>query len=383
VKYPDEIALVRSTWASFGGVERVALSLINGLLQKGVRIRVLTMPRQQWPLSDSNLEIVHLGLSRGHRLLKAWAFNRAVNRHLNCHPCDCILSLDKVTRFTHLHAGGGTHKTFLDIKKRYSSPISRLFLKLSLFHRYMIYLERKGFESPGLKKVRCNSQMVMDVIERDYGVDRSKLVLVHSGIRWKEMQETYRRREAVGRALCRENGFDPNWKSLLFLGSGFLHKGLDIAIRGLHAMSPDYHLVVVGKGATRIYHRLAASLGLAGRIHFLGPQPKGWRYASFCKAVVLPSHYDPFGGASAEGHAMGLPVLVSDMTGYADWVIQGENGIILKTPMSAQRIRESFAALEKIIEQPAWSSDRLRNHARNVDDDIILDQLLEKFFQTA
>ncbi len=356
------------------------MSLVDGLLQKGLKVRVLTLPRQKWPITHPHLTFVPLGISCGHRLLKAWAFNLAVNRHLSRYPCGCILALDKVTRFTHLHAGGGTHKTFLEIKKRYSSPLARIHLNMSLFHRYMLYLERKGFENPLLQKIRCNSTMVMDLIAKDYGVEPDKMVLVHSGIRWEEMQETYLQREAVGRTLCCENGLDPNWKSLLFLGSGFLHKGLDIAIKGLRAMSSDYHLIVVGKGASRPFQRIASSLGIEGRVHFLGPQPKGWRYASFCKAVVLPSHYDPFGGASAEGHAMGLPVLVSDKTGYADWIEQGKNGIILKTPMSAQRIRASFSALEQLIEQPLWSPDRLRDHARNVDDHVVLEQLLDQFF---
>lgn len=380
--YPVEIVLVRSTYASFGGVERVALSLITGLLQRGVKVRVLTMPRQPWPLSDSQLNIIPLGISRGHRLVKAWVFNQAVNRYLSANPCDCIFSLDKVTRFTHLHAGGGTHKTFLKIKRRYSSAIARLLLNFSLFHRYMIHLERKGFENPELKKVRCNSQMVMDIIAHDYGVDPEKMVLVHSGIRWKEMQSTFVNRDEVGQALCDEHGIDPRWTSLLFLGSGFLHKGLDIAIRGLSIMPSTYHLVVVGKGAPRPYHRLATRLGLDGRVHFLGPQPKGWRYGSFCKAVVLPSQYDPFGGASAEGHAMGLPVLVSDKTGYADWVIPGENGVILKTPISTKGIKDAFSELVHLIEHPVRTPEELRDHARNVDDDVILDKLLEEFLAT-
>ncbi len=381
MNYPDEVVIIRSSYAPIGGVERVALSLINGLIRSGVRTRVLTTPGQPWPLSDPNLEVVPLGISRGHRLPRAWLFNRAVNQHLQKRPCDCILAMDKVTRFTHLHAGGGTHKTFLEIKKRYSSLPARLFLNLSLFHRYMLYLERKGLENPDLKRVRCNSRMVMDIIQHDYGVDEKKLHLIYSGINWKEMEQTFVRREKIGRTLCRQHHIDPQWKSLLFLGSGFRHKGLDVAIRGLAAMSPEYHLVVVGKGSARPFQRLAAFLGLHGRIHFLGPQPKGWRSASFCKAVVLPSHYDPFGGASAEGHAMGLPVLVSDRTGYADWITNGENGVILKTPMHAKSIGQAFTALQNLIEQPSWSAEQLRMHGRNVDDDAILDQLVSTFFR--
>lgn len=376
---PKNLVLIRSTYAPFGGVERVAMSLINGLVAKGIRVTLLTLPRQPWPLVHPNLKIVHLGFHRGHRLIPAWTFNRSVTRYLSRNAADVVLSLDKVTRCTHLHAGGGTHKTFLIIKSQYSGRLSRFFLKWSLFHRYILYVERKGFENPSLVKVRCNSRMVMDLIQKDYGVPPEKLVLVPSGIRWQEMEEVFLNRDRVGRELCHRHGLDPHWKKLLLLGSGFPNKGLDIAIRGLSVMPPEYHLVVVGKGAPRPYKLIAERLGLGGRVHFLGPQPKGWQYASICKAMVLPSQFDPFGGASAEGHAMGVPVLVSDRTGYCDWVIHGRNGIILNTPMTEQRIHDSFKALNELIEQPVMTPDQLRQHARNVDDDVVLEQLLVDF----
>ena len=85
-----------------------------------------------------------------------------------------------------------------------------------------------------------------------------------------------------------------------------------------------YHLIVVGKGVSRPYLKLALSLGIKERVHFLGPQPAGWRYATLCKVLILFSQYDPFGGAAAEGHAMGAPVLVSDKTGYSDMVLHGQ-----------------------------------------------------------
>jgi UDP-glucose:(heptosyl)LPS alpha-1,3-glucosyltransferase len=380
--YPRNLVMIRSTYRPFGGVERVALSLINGLLKKGVEVTLLTAPNQHWPVSNAGLKIIPVGISRGHRFVQAWFFNRGVNRYLSGQTCDCVLSLDKVTNFTHLHAGGGTHRTFLKIKRQYQNPLSRWLTALSLFHRYILYVEKKGFNRSGLVKVRCNSKMVMDVIQRDYHVPSEKLVLVHSGIRWLDMEACFLQRKEIGTLLRRENQIEPQWKCLLFLGSGFLNKGLDIAIRGLATMPADYHLVVVGKGASGRFVRLAAGLGIDTRVHFLGPQPDGWRYASFCSALVLPSQYDPFGGAAAEGHAMGLPVLVSDKTGYADWVTHGENGIIIKTPMAGSRIERAFKALTRLIEHPVRTAVELRNHARNVDDDVILVKLLDNFLGT-
>ncbi len=375
----ETIALIRSTYSPYGGVERVALGLVDGLLKKGSQVTLLTFPGQTWPVRHPRLRIVPLGLFRTHRLIQAWSFEQAVKRYLRQQPFDCIFSLDKVTCFTHLHAGGGTHKTFLRIKDSYSGPFSRFFRRFSLFHRYILLLEKKGFDNPRLQRVRCNSSMVKKDIETEYGVAQDKLSVIHSGIRWQEMAEPFADRAVIGEHLRRRHGIDPQWQCLLFLGSGFDRKGLDIAIQGLASMPPAYHLVVVGKGSPTPHRKRIAYFKLDGRVHFLGPQPHGWRYAACCKALVLPSHYDPFGGAAAEGHAMGIPVLVSDKTGYADYVSQGLNGVVLPTPMLPPRIDEAFRALHGLIERPQWSPERLRDHARQVDDAVILEKLLSEF----
>ncbi|GAB6905993.1 putative Glycosyl transferase [Desulfosarcina cetonica] len=374
-----KIAIVRSTYSPFGGVERVALSLVEGLLQKGLAVTLLTFPGQSWPIDDPNLQLVPLGLFRTHRLIQAWSFETAVRRYLRRHDFDCIFSLDKVTCFTHLHAGGGTHKTFLRIRAGYSNRLSRFFRRLSLYHRYILHLEKKGFENPRLQKVRCNAGMVKRDIQADYGVPEERLSVIHSGIRWKSMEPVFDDRVAVAEDLRRQHDLSPDWACLLFLGSGFDRKGLDIAIQGLAAMPPVCHLLVVGKGATGPYERLAETLNLTGRVHFLGSQPQGWRYATCCRALVLPSRYDPFGGAAAEGHAMGIPVLVSDTTGFADYVVPGENGIILNNPMTAQTIQRGFVALWELIRHPRQTPAELHAHVRCLDDDAILERLLAEF----
>lgn len=374
-----QITVIRSTYTAVGGVERVTVSLIEGLLKNGLQVTLLSMPNQKWPLSGPHLEIVPVGIGRGHRLLQAWSFNRGVRRYLSRHRTPCVLSLDKVVDFTHLHAGGGTHKAFLNIRHQYDRRAARFIRRMSLFHRYILYLEKKGFESPYLQKVRCNSSLVLNDIRRDYDVALDKLIVVPSGIRWKEMGPVFNDRRAVAAELCRRHRLQSEWKMLLFLGSGFSRKGLDVAIHGLRHMPSDYHLVIVGKGRSGSYQKLASDMGLGNRVHFLGPQPCGWRFATLARAMVLPSQYDPFGGAAAEGHAMGIPALVSDKTGYVDSVIHGKNGIILETPMTLPTIRRAFAGLHVLIENPRWTAEQFREHARKVDDDVILDQLIEEF----
>ena len=380
-----QITIIRSTYSPYGGVERVALNTIKGLLAKGLHVTLLTMPNQQWPINNEALSIVYIGLGRGNRLVTAWAFNRGVTRYLSQNPSDIIFSLDKVILCTHIHAGGGTHKSFLKIKNAYSSKLSRAIRRFSLFHHYILYLEKKGFENPILQMVRCNSQLVKEDIIADYAVPDDKLMVLHSSIRWQAMGEVYDDRETVADQLRREHHIDPQWRCLLFLGSGFSRKGLDIAVKGLKAMAPAYHLLVVGKGTTGKYEKLASHLELSDRVHFLGAQPNGWRYTTLCKALVLPSRYEPFGGAAAEGHAMGVPVLISDKTGYRDFIISRQNGVILNVSAdegvtdSDGAIKKAFLELAELIENPKWSPDQLRNYASQLDDSVILERMLADF----
>ncbi len=375
----DRIAIVRSTYSPYGGVERVALSLVEALLQSGVDVTLLTFPDQPWPIDHPRFHALPMGIFHAHRLIQAWSFERAVRRYLARNFFENIFSLDKVTVFTHLHAGGGTHKTFLGIKSAYSGVFSRLFRWMSPFHRYLLHLEKKGFENPRLVRVRCNSGMVKKDILSEYGVAEDKLAVIHSGIHWQQMGDVFADRNTVAEGLRRQHGIDPVWQCLLFLGSGFDRKGLDIAMEGLAAMPRNFHLLVVGKGKPKPYWKLAARLNLESRVHFLGPQPRGWRYASICKALVLPSRYDPFGGAAAEGQAMGIPVLVSDTTGFVDFVADGKNGVVLTGPMTGQKIKSAFEALLALIRNPVKSAEQLREGVRCLDDAAIQKRLLAEF----
>jgi len=136
------IAVIRSTFSPYGGAETLAVDLIHGILDVPCRVHLLTTPGQNWPLDHAGLTIVPLPIYSNQRLLEAWSFEKAVNDYLKRHPFDIVFSIDRVTSYTHLHAGGGTHKSFLTAKNHGSSPAERVFRKTSLFHRYILHLER-------------------------------------------------------------------------------------------------------------------------------------------------------------------------------------------------------------------------------------------------
>jgi UDP-glucose:(heptosyl)LPS alpha-1,3-glucosyltransferase len=374
-----KLALIRSGYSPFGGIEMHALSLMNKLLSHNVQIDLLTWPNQNWPISHPNLNIVEMGANKGTRLFQSWIFNKSVRQYLQDRSYHCVFSMDQVDTCTHIHAGGGSHKVFLQIKNQSSSVISRMFRKISLFHNYLLFLEKKAFTGQMLQKIRCCSEMVRQDISNHYQVPEHKMIVVHNGIDWSGIGSFFEDRLTLKEKIQKKDALNPNWKILLFLGSGFQRKGLDIAIKGLAHMDDNFHLLVIGKGSPKPFMQIAKKIGVENRVHILGPQEKGWQYAAVCKGFVLPSRYEPFGRAAAEAQSMGIPALVSNRTGYAELIQHKKNGIVINFPESDNEIHNSFHNFADLINNPVLTSEDIRNHIAHLDDESVIQTLIRDF----
>ncbi len=125
-----------------------------------------------------------------------------------------------------------------------------------------------------------------------------------------------------------------NWHPdhLLFVGNVRRAKGLDILVRAMTmvaARRPAIQLHVIGDALFRAYSKeevrvkeLAQSLGVARRIHFLGPLPplEVARRMRASAALVLPSRRESFATVVIEALACGTPVVATRCGGPDDLV---------------------------------------------------------------
>jgi len=111
----------------------------------------------------------------------------------------------------------------------------------------------------------------------------------------------------------------------IFVGGDWKRKGLRFAVEGV-ARTPDWHLLVIGRGDEATYRQIAAENGAADRIHFLGSMPLTAPYFSSADAFVLPTSYEAFPLVSLEAAAAGLPLLIGRVSGVEELLDDGENG---------------------------------------------------------
>ena len=127
-------------------------------------------------------------------------------------------------------------------------------------------------------------------------------------------------------------------KLIIFLGRLHEKKRPDAVIRAMSAIGaavPDAALLMVG-GGDRGYldelSRLARSLGIGDRVHFLGllTGDDKWRALASSSVFALPSQQENFAIAVAEALQLGVPVLVTDRINIWRDIVDAGAGILLR-----------------------------------------------------
>jgi len=123
-------------------------------------------------------------------------------------------------------------------------------------------------------------------------------------------------------------------------------KGHDLVIAALARM-PDVQLLIAGRGPDEgRLKALAASLGVAERVEFLGvlAQPRLRTLYSGADCLVLASVREGWANVLLEAMACGTPVAASDVGGTPEVVAAAEAGELM-AERSADGVRRAVAAL--------------------------------------
>ena len=119
-------------------------------------------------------------------------------------------------------------------------------------------------------------------------------------------------------------------------------------VRAIAALAGDLtalRLVVVGEGETRApLMSLAAELGIADRVHFLGARPDGRRLHGVFDVGVLCSRSEGFPNTVIEAMAASRPVVGTNVGGIPDAIVPGETGLLVEAG-DAQGLAQAMRAV--------------------------------------
>lgn len=195
--------------------------------------------------------------------------------------------------------------------------------------RYISSVEwRLAYES---WRVICCSRYMYGELKGIFGLPDDKLSIIPNGVKADEFM---RKR---GGSLT-DNEFRLRWaardeKIIFYIGRLVHEKGVSVLLEAIPRVLNQYNgakFIIAGTGPE--YEALrgrARDLGIDHRLYFPGFVDDDTRIRLLQSAdiSVIPSLYEPFGIVALEAMAAGSPVVVSDVGGLGEIIIDGVNGL--------------------------------------------------------
>lgn len=344
------IAFCLFKYFPWGGLQRDFLEIAKRVRALGHRVRVYT---QSWegevPAGFEVIRAPVYGLTNHGRCqhFAAW-----VAAHLRSHPVDLVVGFNKMPGLDVYYAADSCY-----VDKAHSQrPFA-----YRLLPRYWVLsdLEHAVFGQDSSALIMMIAPQQKRLFQRHHATPDSRIVALPPGIapdRARRLREAER-----SDALRGELGMGPDDRLLLFVGSGFVKKGLDRVVRGLAALPEPLrdrtHLAVLGRDHAAPIVRLSRRLGVRGRVHLLGGRDDVPEFMASADAFALPALDENAGMVILEALFAGLPLLVTEVCGFADHVRRADAGIVLPAPFSQHAFD---AALEELLTSPrraAWQGN--------------------------
>jgi UDP-glucose:(heptosyl)LPS alpha-1,3-glucosyltransferase len=281
--------------------------------------------------------------SKGSNVRRNERFLRWVRAELAARPVDGVIGFNKMPGLDVYYAGDPCylHKALHE---------RSLLYQLGWRFRHFAAWERAVFDPASTTRILLISASEQRKFERHYHTPPLRMHLLPPGV----APDRRRPPDAIARRAQARHALGLMWDTytLLFVGSGFITKGLDRAIRAVSRLQAKYpgqklRLLVAGQDAIGRFGLLARRQQVQEQVMFLGGRDDIADLLLAADVLVHPARSEAAGIALLEALVAGLPVVATAVCGYSGHIESAGAGLILPEPFS----EESFdAALARMLD---------------------------------
>lgn len=162
-------------------------------------------------------------------------------------------------------------------------------------------------------------------------------------------------------------GIDEDEKLVMYVGRIVYHKGLEYFVRSAKHLGSEVKHLLVGTGDFRPeLERIIEEEDLEDKVIFAGRVPNEDLpdYYAAADVFVLPSvsRLEAFGIVALESMASGTPVIVSDIPGVREVIVEGEHGLLCE-PMNPEDLA---GKIRTILNNPEMAEKMGKNGRKRV-----------------
>jgi len=345
----------------YGGLQRDFLRIAEECTSRGHDVHAFV---SEWKLDpDDPFDKKPTDITITELRTWGWIFNHAQNKHyhhqlqreLGRGQFDCVVGFD---RMPNLDIYYGADFCYIGRAVPRYGPWYRIAPRYRHSHTF----EKAVFGRDSKTLILSLSEREKSVYQQHYFTEEGRFHQLPPTLDSNRMPVPNRamERQAMRAQLSAMSGDH----LLLFIGSGFKVKGLDRAITALanlpETLRSKTRLAIVGEGESRArYKKYANRRGVLNQISFLGGRGDIPQLLSAGDLLVHPAYDENTGTVLLEAITAGLPVLATDVCGYAEHIKQADAGRVLASPFEQTLLDQTLEQMLTSPEREKWSQNGL------------------------
>ena len=312
------------------------LRIAEAAREHGHEVHIFTSAWQGEISSQHNLKVIPVSGMSNHG--RAFNFHRALQDELRNATFDRVVGFNKIPNLDVYYAADPCFAS----RVRYTRhPLYRLTPRYKMYYK----LERAVFRQGGNTHNLVLSERAKSEYQEFYGSADSCFTVLPPSL-GPEYQDLTSDSGISRRRIRNELGIKDHELIVLMVGSGFRTKGVDRAVLALAALPTELreiiHLVVAGQGDPNPFINLVKQNDIAQQVHFLGGRTDVSDLLRAATLLIHPAYNENTGTVLLESMAAGLPVLTTDVCGYAHHVSAAGAGCVLESPFNQHRLNETL-----------------------------------------
>ena len=343
----------------YGGLQRDFLKIARLCVKRGHAVHVLTMA---WEGEQPHgMQVTLMPMQGASNHARARNFSRSANAWIKASQCDAVIGFNKIPGLDVYFAADPCYRCHVyENKPAWYRLLPRCKTYLSM--------EQAVFASTSDTQILLLAPREQQRFCKAYATAEERFHIMPPGIVRRDAQPL--EDKAVRQQFRRQLGLVNDEKLLLMVGSGFRTKGVDRAIEALaalpEALRAGCRLVVLGNGKEKPLLKLSSRLRIADRVSFHGVRDDLTRYYLAADLLLHPARTEAAGMVLLEAMTHGLPILATDVCGYAFHIEKADAGRLLPTPFSAEELTRLLQKMLLSDEMPQWRKNGL-DYAANAD----------------
>ncbi len=334
----------------YGGLQRDFLRIARECISRGHRIDVYTMNWDGPVEAGFDVHIIHSKGFQNHTQRED--FVRQVSPILQNKHYDLIVGFNKMPG---LHVYYAADTCYQSKARQSRSWIYRLTSRF----RHSVMYEEAIFSKTSSTHILLLSEIQQIEYQTYYQTPSHRFHLLPPGIARDRIAPE--NSADIRNMLRQELHIKPDEFLLLMVGSGFKTKGLDRTLLAYSSLPSHLknrtRLVVIGKDNSQPFERQAKRLGMANQLTFLGGRDDVPRFLLGADLLLHPAYNENTGTVLLEALASGLPVLTTDVCGYAHFIKEANAGVVLSSPFQQCEFNKMLENMLSSSQHSEWKQN--------------------------